>query len=164
MPVLDDKQLVRLCLNELCAKMGYAERSKISQSDLEHLCYLIEEKTKVVISLSTLKRVFVEKFERLPQVATLDALTQFLGYAGWQDFKARKVNAVSGQTAVPVENAVAERRAAGIMSYRNFALIFGAIILIIIFFIDRNKKGEKSGSCFRGAKNCLAGRALQRDF
>src|SRR6478752_1125478 len=97
MRVISDKQLVRLCLDELCIKMGYIDRSKISQSDLEHLYYLIEENTKIVISLSTLKRVFIEKFERLPQMATLDALTKFLGYSGWQDFKTRKINSSSEQ-------------------------------------------------------------------
>src|SRR6478736_8633921 len=110
MRVLSDKELVRLCLDELCSKMQYVDRSKISQSDLEHLCYLIEENTKTVISVSTIKRIFVEKFERLPQAATLDALTKFLGYSGWQDFKTRKINSASEQTAVPVEQPIPERK------------------------------------------------------
>src|SRR5690349_10300300 len=110
MRMISDKQLVRLCLEEICVKMGYADRSKILQSDLEHLCYLIEENTKIVISLSTLKRVFIEKFERLPQIATLDALTKFLGYSGWQDFKSRKVNSDSEETVVSIENPTVERK------------------------------------------------------
>src|SRR5215831_10167795 len=112
MGAISDKQLVRLCLDELCVKMGYADRSKVSQSDLEHLCYLIEENTRIVISVSTLKRIFVEKFERLPQVATLDALTMFLGYSGWQDFKTKKINLTSAETAASNEQPLVERQSA----------------------------------------------------
>lgn len=90
MRAISDRDLVKLCLEELYEKMGYVETAKIAQSDLEHLCYLIEEKTRIIISLSTLKRVFHEKFERLPQASTLDALTMFIGYGGWQDFKTKK--------------------------------------------------------------------------
>jgi hypothetical protein len=87
-----DKDLVKHCLKELAQKMGYAEGQRLSQSDLEHLCYLIGEKSKIVLSLSTMKRLFQEKFERLPQISTLDAITIFLGYSGWRDFKAKKSN------------------------------------------------------------------------
>src|SRR6478609_5350572 len=132
MPAISDKQLVRLCLDEICVKMGFVDRAKISQSDLEHLCYLIEESTKIVISLSTLKRVFIEKFERLPQIATLDALTKFLGYSGWQDFKVRKVNLVIEETVVSIENPIAERKKTGLTTYRNLLLASGAFLLIAI--------------------------------
>jgi hypothetical protein len=147
MRAISDKQLVRLCLDELCGKMGYIDRSKISQSDLEHLCYLIEENTKTVISPSTLKRVFVEKFERLPQIATLDALTKFLGYSGWQDFKARKVNSTNEQTVAPIETPKFERKTTRLTTYRNLGLVSGAIILIAFLFLTM-KKNLKSDAKF----------------
>jgi len=87
---MDDRELVKICLHEVFEKMGYAEDRKLSHSDLEHLCYLVEEKSRIVISLSTMKRIFQGRFERLPQISTLDALTIFLGYPGWQDFKSKK--------------------------------------------------------------------------
>ncbi|MEJ0029719.1 MAG: hypothetical protein WDO15_04835 [Bacteroidota bacterium] len=92
MSLLSDKQLVRLCLDELCEKMGYATGQKISQSDLEHLCYLIEENTKTVISLSTIRRVFTEKFGKA--AATLYAgcpneIHWIFGLAGFQDKKVK---------------------------------------------------------------------------
>jgi len=139
MRAISDKQLVRLCLDELCAKMGYIDRSKISQSDLEHLCYLIEENTKIVISLSTLKRVFIEKFDRLPQIATLDALTKFLGYSGWQDFKSRKINSATEQGIVPTENPIVEKKVIGLTMYRNLAVTSGVIILIAFLFVTMKK-------------------------
>lgn len=147
MRAMSDKQLVRLCLDELCIKMQYPDRSKISQRDLEHLCYLIEEKTKIVISLSTLKRVFVEKFERLPQAATLDALTMFLGYSGWQDFKTKKITSASEETAGPPEFPVAPVRR---KTSRNIILASAAFIIIIfvsvIFITRKNATSEASFS------------------
>jgi hypothetical protein len=88
---LADKDLVRLCVEELSKSMGYAHYQKVLQRDYEHLCQVIEEKTGILISLSTIKRIFAGKFERLPQMATLNALTLFIGYEGWQDFKTKKL-------------------------------------------------------------------------
>ena len=91
--MITDKDLVKLCLSELRQKMQYDDGYMPSQSDLEHLCFLLEEKSRIVISLSTLKRIFQGKFERLPQASTLDAITIFLGYTGWQGFKVAKTAA-----------------------------------------------------------------------
>src|SRR6478736_4235864 len=131
MRVLSDKELVRLCLDELCSKMQYVDRSKISQSDLEHLCYLIEENTKTVISVSTIKRIFVEKFERLPQAATLDALTKFLGYSGWQNFKTRKINSPGEGIASPIERLIVEKKSS---TNRNLVRVSSVILMMAILF------------------------------
>lgn len=147
MRTISDKQLVRLCLDEVCNKMQYPDRSKISQRDLEHLSYLIEEKTKIVISLSTLKRVFVEKFERLPQAATLDALTMFLGYSGWQDFKTKKIASASEETGAPPEFPVAGRKR---RTSRNIILASAAFMIAIfvstVFTTRKSKNSEASFS------------------
>jgi hypothetical protein len=86
----EDKDLVKRCLAELSARMGYADPGALAQRDYEHLCETVAEKTGVLISLSTIKRIFAGKFERSPQTATLNALTQYMGYGGWQDFKAQQ--------------------------------------------------------------------------
>lgn len=134
---MTDKELVKLCLREVSQKIGYRDDYKLSQSDLEHLSYLLEEKSKIVISLSTLKRVFQEKFGRLPQLSTLDALTIFLGYSGWQHFKASKsVNSVpeSFNTPEPNESLIKKRHFFGSIQY---ALIILSIALMS-FFLLRN--------------------------
>lgn len=142
MSSLSDKELVRLCLEELCTKMGYADRTNISRSDFEHLCYLIEEETRVVISVSTMKRVFNEKFERLPQLYTLDALTKYIGYSGWQEFKAKKVN--SPRNSFPTfersnEIPTGPAKPRGSTAYRFSLLVLVTIVLIAIAFITIRK-------------------------
>ena len=91
METYDDKKLVKICLEELCEKLGLPKGPSLNQSDYEFICYQIEEQTGVIISLSTIKRVFKEKYERLPQLATLDAICKLVGYDGWRDFKSEKL-------------------------------------------------------------------------
>ena len=76
---IEDKELVQRCLSELKKQMGYAEHIRLSQRDIEHLSEAIEARTKILISLSTLKRILNGQFDRLPQTSTLNALTIFIG-------------------------------------------------------------------------------------
>ncbi|GAB3502124.1 hypothetical protein [Emticicia fontis] len=91
MNTIEDKELVQRCLFELKKQMGYTEHTRLSQRDMEHLSEAIEARTKILISLSTLKRILNGQFDRLPQTSTLNALTIFIGYAGWHDFKTQKL-------------------------------------------------------------------------
>ena len=91
MNTIEDKELVQRCLFELKKQMGYAEDNRLSQRDIEYLSEAIEAKTKILISLSTLKRILNGQFDRLPQTSTLNALTIFIGYTGWHDFKTQKL-------------------------------------------------------------------------
>lgn len=139
-----DKELLKLCLDELFEKMGYRHSQQISQSDLEHLSYLIEEKTRIILSLSTLKRVFYGKFERLPQISTLNALTSFLGYGGWQDFKAKKStgnNVVSARTSQPGN--ITRKALLWLRHYRYPVIaICVAILLLMVRTITSNHEDE----------------------
>lgn len=89
---MNDHELVKTCLQEICSKSGYDHFPKLSQRELEFLCDDIEEKTDILISLSTIKRLMNGQFSRLPQVATLNAITTYAGYENWQDFKLKKKN------------------------------------------------------------------------
>ncbi|HEV2481190.1 MAG TPA: hypothetical protein VGS79_16065, partial [Puia sp.] len=54
---------------------------------LQTLTDAIETRTGVLISLSTVKRLLGGQFSRLPQIATLNALAQYLDYPHWQAFR-----------------------------------------------------------------------------
>src|SRR5688500_4363616 len=132
MSIYADKELVKLCLKELCSKMGYAKASGLSQSDLEHLCYLIEKDTRIVISLSTLKRIFNEKYERLPQTSTLDAITLFIGYSGWLDFKTKKN--VSAMLPTSPGASADHKTKPALQKYGYAALIICTAVLLFTFY------------------------------
>jgi len=92
---ITEHEWVQRCMSELCRKAGFNDCSNLVQRELEFICDSIETKTGVLISLSTMKRLFKGQFSRQPQVATLDAISLFLGYEHWQDFKLKKSGEVS---------------------------------------------------------------------
>lgn len=87
---VNEHELVKQCMQELCKKAGFANCESMVQRDLEFLCDSIESDTGVLISLSTMKRLANGQFSRQPQVATLNALANYLGYQSWQHFKLSK--------------------------------------------------------------------------
>ena len=103
----DERSLVDRCIRALCKASGFADPDRMVQRDLLFLCDRIETKTGVVISLSTIKRLINGQFSRLPQIATLDALAQTLGYAHWQAFAA--ATAADATAATDEESAGAPR-------------------------------------------------------
>ena len=89
--IITEQEWVRICMKELCRKAGFADCHNLVQRELEFVCDSIESKTGVLISLSTIKRLLNGQFSRQPQIATLNAISMFLGYQNWQDFKLHKV-------------------------------------------------------------------------
>ena len=90
---LSDHELVEICMTALCEKAGFPDTSALVQRDLQTLVDAIETRTGVLISLSTIKRLLNGQFSRLPQIATLNALAQYLDYPNWQAFRlAQKPN------------------------------------------------------------------------
>jgi transcriptional regulator with XRE-family HTH domain len=84
---MTDRELIEIGAKALTARQGFSDLKEMRQRDLEYLCTSIEEKTDILISLSTIKRIMNGQYNRLPQVATLNAISQYLGYADWQAFK-----------------------------------------------------------------------------
>ena len=54
---------------------------------MEYLSRVVQEKSGISLSLSTLKRLWKEDFTQMPQPATLNALATVLNYRNWQEFK-----------------------------------------------------------------------------
>jgi hypothetical protein len=80
---------IRLCREQIEKRYFLVDDRGELQRNLEILSRKIEEKTGVLISLSTLKRIWKNNFKQKPQTATLDALATLLDYKDWQDFMER---------------------------------------------------------------------------
>ena len=104
---VNERDLVLLCMSDLCKSAGFADTSQLVQRDLEFLCDSIDSKTGVLISLSTMRRLLNGQFARLPQVATLNAMATYIGYQNWQDFKCKKI-AAETPTAAAINNPLPE--------------------------------------------------------
>ena len=79
--MITDRQLIETGMQELAARHGFPDLGALRQRDFEYLCARIEESSGTLISLSTLKRLLNGQYNRLPQVATLNAIAVNLGYA-----------------------------------------------------------------------------------
>ena len=69
--------------------VGWADSSEWKNRDFEYLSELIFKKTRVSISVSTLKRIWQNDRKRIPQVTTLNALATFIDYENWNDLKTK---------------------------------------------------------------------------
>lgn len=138
---MEDKDLIGICLKELADKMGYRDFSRLSQRDYEHLCSQVEKETGISLSLSTIKRIFSGNYKRLPQTYTLDALTRFTGYEGWQDFKLKQQKRKLPEPAGEPEK-VSDKRS--ILLYPVAGAVF-LLLLILLFKMYPGKPQNEPG-------------------
>src|SRR5688572_22226912 len=82
-----EQRHIDLCKKQIEEKFSFGNGQGYSQRDLEVLSAHIEEKTGVIISLSTLKRLWKDSYKQSPQLATLNALAAILDYKDWQGFR-----------------------------------------------------------------------------
>lgn len=82
-----DQDYIAICRRQIEEKFAFGNGAGYTQRDLEALSRHIEERTGVILSLSTLKRLWKDDFKQRPQPATLNALAAVLDYRDWQDFR-----------------------------------------------------------------------------
>ena len=66
---------------------GQQSPTNLAQKDYEYFVFLIENETGVSISLSTIKRIWLNKNDRLPHIATLNALSMLAFRKNWLELK-----------------------------------------------------------------------------
>jgi hypothetical protein len=83
-----EKQLLIKCRLLIEQLLNWGDSSIWTNDDFEQLSEKIFEKTKVQLSVSTLKRIWGKvRYENFPTHGTLNALSGFLGYESWRDFR-----------------------------------------------------------------------------
>jgi transcriptional regulator with XRE-family HTH domain len=107
---LSDHELVKICMMALCENAGFPDTAALVQRDLQTLTDAIETRTGVLISLSTIKRLLNGQFTRLPQIATLNALAQYLDYPSWQAFRIAQRPGATPSQPNPIRPAQKNRR------------------------------------------------------
>ena len=84
---MTDHELVKTCMNRIFKQLGFESTDHLTQRNLEYFCHEIEERSGILISLSTAKRLLNGQFSKQPQIATLNAIANYLGYVNWQTFR-----------------------------------------------------------------------------
>ena len=126
---LSEQQYIMLCKKQIEEKYSLCNRDGYMHRDLEILSRLIEEKTGVSISHSTLKRLWKNKFKQSPQSATLNALAAMLDFKDWQEFKQANQQIVKHD------------------SHKNSRVLTGIILIVTVllagFFYLKSKNENK---------------------
>lgn len=81
----NDNKLAR-CLFLVAEESGLGESNKWTKRDFEQLSLLIEQKTRIILSISTLTRLYKESSGHKPQKSTLEALARYIGFDSWHAF------------------------------------------------------------------------------
>ncbi|NIJ54390.1 hypothetical protein [Dyadobacter arcticus] len=84
---MTEQDIVKQCLIGIFKKNGYQKLDGLTQRDFDHVGNEIERFTGISISGSTIKRLLSGQFSRLPQIATLDAISKYSGFKNWQEYK-----------------------------------------------------------------------------
>lgn len=101
-----DKGLEKL-RSEIEKHLGWNAAEGWHSSMFNELSEKIFDVTGVNLSVATLKRFFgVVKHEGTPSITTLDALSQFLNYENWRDFKLKSGKSASPKFKLPNKKGV----------------------------------------------------------
>ena len=125
--IMTEHAIVKRGLIEILRKKGYTSCKSLTQRDYDHVSVEIQEGTGVSISSITIKRLLHGQFSRVPQIATLDAISKYLGFKGWQEFKLERQRQQEWLNEQPSIIAVELKPIATNRS--NFLLISGVLAL-----------------------------------
>lgn len=85
--MLSENDCIEACKKLIEERFHLPSEESWKQRDFEYLSDLIVEKSGARLSISTLKRIWKEPKDRLPQLYTLNALAVMAGYSNWTQFK-----------------------------------------------------------------------------
>lgn len=129
-----EKKYIDLVKNQLINKFQYKNLDLWQQRDFENLSASIEEKTKINLSVSTLKRLWKNQFSNIPQKNTLNALAQFLDYKDWYEFK-EKNKLEENEVILPKKVKRAKKKFPVKMVYIPASVV---ILVVVLFFIFKS--------------------------
>ena len=85
---MNEQALVKTSVIEIFNRNGYSDLTRMTQRDFDYIGEQLQQKSGILISGTTVKRLALGEFTRLPQIATLNAIASYYNYKTWQDFKA----------------------------------------------------------------------------
>lgn len=126
---LVDSTLLEKVKKKVAAEVNLLETKAWSQKDFEFLSFFIEEKTGCRLSVSTLKRIWSNDYQRLPHLSTLDALSTAAFDKNWQHLKSESITSRNAKNIGSFKNISVNKR----KRYRKIAI--GLLLVIPIVFI-----------------------------
>lgn len=122
-----DKEYFSLYKQLVATKFQLGENGgSWKQRDIEYLASLVEEKSGIRLSLSTMKRLWKEDFVKMPHPNTLNALVSVLDYKDWQTFKIKNANAAADPSMTP------QRPKTRILLVSIGIILIGGVVVLIL--------------------------------
>jgi hypothetical protein len=154
-----DRILLRQLKERIEQLSGLPGNSDLSQKDIDFLLYYIQDKTGQVLSLTTIKRIWRNEFQRMPHLSTLNMLAQLAWGKEWHTAKKEFLenqkedrNAVSETTSGVPPSAVSTRRG---LKLKGKSILVGSAIGIIVllvaattFYVSRFRRPDFSNIKF----------------
>lgn len=161
---MNEQSLVRESLQKIFSLNGYDDPERMTQRNFEHISSEIERKSGISISGTTIRRLSKGAFNRLPQIATLNAIANYLDCNTWQEYKSSSKGLSNGaaDTAEVVETVpeidgidynAAKRRGRIKLSNKWMWLLMAPVIIVGYYIYPDSNKGKNFESAsFSGHK------------
>ena len=140
MPVENDYIVLYRTLVEKKFMLGDGN-GKLKQRELEYLVNLIEEKSRVKLSISTLKRLWRNELQQLPHPSTLDALVSVLDFKDWQEFKKQHADNIAAPANHGESGSKQRKRVLPVPVLVFLGIVFLVAAFLIIQGFDKKVKG-----------------------
>jgi hypothetical protein len=119
---MNEADYIKTCLQQIEAQLDWGPSQQWVNYDFEKLSSCIQEKTQVILSITTLKRIWGKvKYASQPTVTTLNVLARFLDYPDWRSF-VQSTN-LPAKSKMPI-------RLLPIISITSFLLLIAGTLLI----------------------------------
>lgn len=151
---MTEQELVKQCLGDICRKNGFEDLSVMTQRDFEFISSEMEERTGTLISVSTIKRLLHGEFSRIPQSATLNAISSYLGFKSWQEYKLSQQSPAK-TTVKEIKPALPEKRPVTVSvswKWLGFTLVTAGIIVFLSFVRLTPKHASNFSTASFGAR------------
>jgi len=132
--MIEDQALLIKCRELIEKKLGWGNSTSWQSSDFENLSDRIFDETKVVLSASTLKRIWGKvQYNSTPNLNTLNTLARFAGFPNWRSFANSFSESSEKAAPVTIKNLVIKT---------GIAISIAACLLLIgfLFFKQSGKK------------------------
>ena len=136
---------IKKCLQLIEERLNWGPCQNWANYDFEKLGSAIEDKTNVVLSITTLKRIWGKvKYDHSPTLTTLNTLARFLDYEDWRSFT-KSIN--------PCEQPIPENKPEAVIAERTtsekrkfkisipVSVVFILLLFAISLLIFSGKKG-----------------------
>jgi hypothetical protein len=131
-----DQLLLKQLKKKIEQLSGVHANAALSQKDFEFLLYYIQEKARQPLSLTTLKRIWRDEYQRLPHLSTLNMLGQLAYSKDWhmlkKEFLEEQTIPTDGQRVPESVSASAGFRLRHWLSIGTVSVVVAAGLLILI--------------------------------